>query len=292
MYIIVDSGSTNTDWRIVYNDGKIISATSEGLNPLFLNENTIGDILKTFFSEYIYKNTSCNSDYEIISDIYFYGAGIVSEEVKNKIFICFRNLLVHTDQGEKCKMHIWSDLRASALALFGHKKGIACILGTGANSGIWDGKNLVIQRKAGGYILGDEGSGAYLGKLLLGDYIKDLMPENLKKRFEQQYNLDYASIVKNVYNTTRPSKFLGSFSYFYKENIDNDYIKYILLKAFDAFFERFLEGVNKNLKVSFAGSIAKNFEEILTLSAENHGFQIGIIVDRPIDLLINVLRND
>lgn len=286
MYIIVDSGSTNTDWRIVYNDGRIISATSEGLNPLFLNETTIGDIIQTFFKEEIAPNL------EKISNIYFYGAGIVSEEVKNKIFICFRNVLIHTEQGDECKMHIWSDLHASALALFGHNKGIACILGTGSNSGIWDGKNLVIQRKAGGFILGDEGSGAYIGKLLLGDYIKNLMPENLKNQLEKQYNLDYASIVKNVYNTSRPSKFLGSFSYFCKENIENDYIKNLILKAFDAFFERFLEGVNTNLKVSFVGSIAENFKEILTLSAENHGFQVGKIVDRPIDLLIKCFKND
>lgn len=263
MIIIADSGSTSVDWRLIKDDASVLSYRSEGVNPVFQDSDDILRIFKDAAGHLL------KSSLQICS-IYYYGAGILSGATSDKVkmtlsraFDC-RNIVTE------------SDLLAASRALFGHSAGIAAILGTGSNSALYDGERIVRNIKAGGFILGDEGSGAVLGKNLISDYIKGLLPQDLQKDLEDEYSLSYPVIVEKVYRGNMPSRYLASFSIFMKEHESHPYIKTMLENNFKAFFERNILSYGKNkLPIGFIGSVSLAFEDVIREAASGYGFTIS-----------------
>lgn len=272
MILIADSGSTKVDWRAIKDDGSVVEIFTEGINPVFSPKEKILEILSTKLLPVLGKN---------VGDIFFYGAGVVSPEISSSLDACFKEVFPNS------VCYAQSDVLAAARALCGHRPGIACILGTGSNSCFYDGKDIAKNVRAGGFILGDEASGGYLGKRLLSDFIKGLMPQELEKIFIERYHLDYMSIVTKVYREPLPSRFLASFSPFLSEFKENPYVHKLLCSSFDEFFARNIVHYDyKKYDVNFVGSIAYYYRPFLEESALNHGMRVGKILKAPIEGLV------
>ncbi len=272
MYIIADSGSTKVDWRAVNEYGSVKGLTTPGINPVFMSEDEISGIitdkLKTLPAEEV-------------TDIFFYGAGIVSDEQKDKIANCLKAIF----QTAKCE--VASDMVAAARGLFGDKAGIACIIGTGSNSCFYDGKEIVDNVPAGGYILGDEAGGAYFGRRLLSDFIKGLLPAALEQEFTKRYDLDYPIIVEKVYRGEKPNSYLASFAAFLHDFRNHPYVTGLVKSGFEEFLRRNVTHYDfKTYEVSFVGSIAFYFKDILEKCIVAAGMKPGRIVRTPMDGLI------
>jgi len=180
-----------------------------------------------------------------------------------------------------------SDILAAAHGLSGRNPGIVCILGTGSNSCFYDGEKVVANVPALGFILGDEGSGAVLGKLLVGDILKNQLPAGLKEKFLQQFDLTQGTIIERVYRQPFPNRFLASLSPFLKQNIETPEIRALVLNAFKAFLNRNVKQYDyQNNKVHFIGSIAYYYKEILEEAICECGMQLGNIVQSPMEGLV------
>ena len=271
--LIADSGATKTDWCLVKNGETIHQFNAKGISPIFQSTEEIATVIK----EVVYPQLKD----KMPDAIYFYGSGCIPEKienVKNAIQISF----------PIDKVEVYSDLVAAAHSLCGNKPGIACILGTGSNSCEWNGKEIIHQIFPLGFILGDEGSGASLGKLLVGDVLKNQLTEELKEQFLKQYKLTPAIIIENVYRKAFPSRFLASLSPFLLENIEEPSVRRIIKKSFGDFFERnVMQYDYENNKVNFVGSIAYYYSELLKEVAKEKKITIGKINQSPMEGLID-----
>lgn len=277
MILIADSGSTKTDWRAVNKFGSVKGTSTAGINPVFMDEKQIADILKKNLVPFI----SENSD-EKLEAIYFYGAGVVDEA--RSAVIC--GALKKHFPDAACEAA--SDLLAAARALCGHQEGIACIVGTGSNSCFYDGGQIVSNVRAGGFILGDEAGGAWIGKRLLSDYIKGLLPTAINEKFEKTFGLDYPTIVSKVYKEPMPNAFLASFAPFLTDFKNHPYVKNLLKEGFESFLARnVMQYDYKNREINFVGSVAYYFKEALVKALVAGGMKPGRIVRKPMDGLIN-----
>lgn len=222
MILIADSGSTKTDWRLISEKEEVKSVSTPGINPFYQTEEEIENQISTL----LYPELMGFS----VKKIFFYGAGCAFEDkkqiVKNAISVSF----------PKAQIEIESDLLAAARGLFLKEKGIACILGTGSNSCFYDGKNIIHNVSPLGFILGDEGSGAVLGKKFAADCLKNQLPEKLKDKFLKQYDLTPAQIIESVYKKPFPNRFLAQFTRFLSENIAEPSIYNIVFDSFTEFF--------------------------------------------------------
>lgn len=276
MILIADSGSTKVDWRAISNDGTVLELTTEGINPVFQTKEIILSIINDKLVPAFGKD---------ITDIFFYGAGVVSAEMGELLGTYFSEVY------PGCKTVADSDILAAAKALCGDNPGIVCIMGTGSNSAFYDGEKIVRNVKAGGFILGDEASGGYLGKRLISDFIKELLPEDLKAEFDKRYNLTYLDIVKEVYKSPVPSRFLASFSPFLSEFREHPYVKALLEDSFDQYLTRNIRHYDyKNNKVNLIGSIAFYYQDILKERAALQGMEIGRIIKSPIIGLVEYYK--
>lgn len=276
MILIADSGSTKVDWRAISNDGTVLELTTEGINPVFQTKEIILSIINDKLVPAFGKD---------ITDIFFYGAGVVSAEMGELLGTYFSEVY------PGCKTVADSDILAAAKALCGDNPGIVCIMGTGSNSAFYDGEKIVRNVKAGGFILGDEASGGYLGKRLISDFIKELLPEDLKAEFDKRYNLTYLDIVKEVYKSPVPSRFLASFSPFLSEFREHPYVKALLEDSFDQYLTRNIKHYDyKNNKVNLIGSIAFYYQDILKERAALQGMEIGRIIKSPIIGLVEYYK--
>lgn len=271
MIIIADSGSTKVDFRIIDDEGKVRKAACSGLNPVYVSSQVIQDSLK----EQVLPLSGRKVD-----AIYFYGAGVIGEtadKVRNAFTEVFDYDLIYVE----------SDMLGAARALFGDRAGIACILGTGSNSCCYDGRKIVQNVRSGGFILGDEAGGADLGKRLLKAYIKGLMPASLEQEFRERYKLDYAAIVRHVYREPEPGRFLGSFSPFLDEHLDDPFVVNLLVDAFNDFIRvNVMQYDCGHLKVGFVGSVASVYRDILAKCLDDAGLQLGAIMNSPVDALV------
>lgn len=275
--LIADSGSTKVDWRALMPDGTVKSINTEGINPVF---QTPGHIIGIFREKLLPELGSG------VGDIYFYGAGVLSEENSNVLQKCFKSVF------EDSTCHAASDILAAARALCGHRAGIACIMGTGSNTCLYNGNDVVKNVRAGGFILGDEASGGVLGRKLLSDFIKGLLPEEIEKDFVRRYHLDYPKIVQKVYKEPLPSRFLASFSPFINEYRSHPHIDRLLRTSFEEFFTRNIYSYDyKAYDVNLVGSIAYYYEDILREVAAEKGVKIGRILKAPIEGLVEYHRN-
>lgn len=272
MQLIADSGSTKVDWRAIKDDGSIVEISTEGINPVFITPEEIVKILSQKLLPVIGPG---------VKNVYFYGAGVVSPQLIATLSESFKKVFPESETFAA------SDVLAAARALCGHNPGIACIMGTGSNSCFYDGENIAKNVRAGGFILGDEASGGVLGKKLISDFIKGLLPAHIQAEFDKRYDLDYMKVVEKVYKQPMPSRFLASFAPFINEFIADPYMENLVNTSFDEFFKRNISQYDyKNHTVNFVGSIAFYFKEKLVASAERNGMKVGRVLKTPIEGLV------
>lgn len=272
MTLICDCGSTKAEWVVLEGNNVSKRFITNGFNPTFTDNATMNDIVDGV------KKSIDNQD---VNEIFFYGSGCGSDANKLRIKMIFIKYF------PKSISEIYPDTLAACHALFGRNAGVACILGTGSNTCFYDGENITKSVASLGFMIGDEGSGCHIGKRIVHDYFLGLMPDNLRKKFDEKYHLDREAFLKKVYQGEQPSRYLAEFSKFASENIDNQYIKNVVVDCFEAFIASFrLSSTN----VAFVGSIAFAFQEILTQVLENHHIKCEKIIKSPMDGLIEYYK--
>lgn len=274
MILLADSGSTKTDW-VVVNDGVTVKTfQTVGLNPYFVSTGEATDILREPFGRHL--------DSFSVSHIYFYGAGCSSASKKAVIQGALETLL----PGAKAETE--HDLLAAARGLFGQKEGIAGILGTGSNSCVYDGEKITEQLFSLGYMFGDEGSGAHLGKIYIADHLKKRAPEEIRQAFVKSHGLSDEDILTHIYKKANPNRFLASFTRFLKENIDNPYVYSLVKGCFDAYFREQICVFSgyQNKPFGCIGSIGFHFREVVEVSARESGVTPEKFMASPIEGLI------
>lgn len=280
--LIVDSGSTKTSWCFAFlpdtksADGAR-TVTTEGLNPAVMSAEEVEKKIAKALNHCLQSLSISAAD---VDNVFFYGAGciagrtvVVSESISS--------ILVDA------KIYVADDLLGAARALCGHEAGIACILGTGSNSCLYDGKNIVSHTPALGYVLGDEGSGAVLGRKFLNAVLKQTLPENICKRFLQESGLDMAEVINRVYRSPAPNRFLASMSKYIHGYLDEKEVRDIVIDNFEDFIRNNILAYGDEFRtINVVGSIAYHYKEQLTEAASRNGFQIGKIIKSPIEGLI------
>ena len=274
MNLIADSGSTKTAWVLSYGSQIVSQFETAGINPFFQTEDEIKNQIKETLLPQIGDNK--------VKNVYFYGAGCADPEKNRTLEELFK-----VEVGAE-EVFVASDMLGAARGLLGRESGIACILGTGANSGVYDGDKLVKGVYAGGYILGDEGSGGVLGKLLISDWVKKQMPQDIYDVLTEEYGLTYLGVVDRVYKQPFPNRWLAQFTKFMSVYREHPYVHNLLVEAFKAFFNRNIKQYAEweELEVAFVGSIAYYFNVELTEAAESCGIRLGKVMQNPIEGLV------
>lgn len=269
MILIADSGASKTDWRILNREQVIEQAHSIGYNPYY---QPIGQ-----FDQEV-REVLVPQIKHPIKKIFYYGTGCSSDKNRTNIRTVLSRYFAHAH------IEVWHDLLAAARSLCGEEKGIACILGTGSNSCYYDGSQIVDNVTSLGYVLGDEGSGAYMGKRILADYLRKEMPEKLWDQFKKRFPMKYGEILDRVYSQEMPSRFLGGFSHFIFQHLKEPYCYQLVYDGFSQFIEKNVMKYNdyKNLKVHFVGSVAFYFSDILRQVAHDKGITLKNILESPI----------
>ncbi len=267
MILLADSGSTKTTWALCHQGQAIATHTTIGLNPF---HQSVSDISNTVAA---LPETMRHAD-----SVRFYGAGCTQEK-KECVANALRTVFAHANIG------VESDMLGAAHALLQHERGIACILGTGANSCLYDGEQIVQNVPPLGYILGDEGSGAVIGKRFVGDCLKNQTPAALKQLFLDTYATSAADIVEHVYRQPQANRYLAQFAPFLSANIDRyDYIRTLVSDCFRDFFVRNVLQYDDAhaLPIAFVGSVAYHFAAPLRNTAQALGLTISKIEQSPI----------
>ncbi|UKK68567.1 ATPase [Prevotella communis] len=270
--LIADSGSTKTDWAFMG-----MRMQTQGINPFHQDEDTIRGILK---DELLPQLTS---DIRHLTSILFYGSG-VRPELEEKM----RRLLGEAfPQAEHIEAH--GDLLGAARALCNNEEGIACILGTGANSCLYDGERIVKNTPPMGYILGDEGSGAVLGARFLNALYKNRLSNEVKVAFEAYSGMSMAQVIERVYRQPMANRWLASLSAFIHEQIGNPQIEQLVIDNFRDFIQRDIAPYQrKDLPINAVGSIAFYYQQQLEKAVKEEGYTLGKIVRSPLDALVEM----
>ncbi len=268
--LIADSGSTKTEWRLLRQKRKVTIFT-QGLSPYFLDARAIEAILRKELIPELPKDS--------ISAIYFYGTGNANPGNARMI----KGVLKKVFPGAASE--VMHDLMGAARALCGKEKGVACILGTGSNSCAYNGKNIVKNSPGLGYVLGDEGSGAYLGKSVLQYYLYHTFDEELSMKFEAQYTSKPADILEAVYKQPLPNRYLASFAHFLSENRGHYMVENIIEDGINDFFFRHLCKYRESWSqtIHFTGGVAYAFRDVVRELGHAYEFDIGHIRATPMD---------
>lgn len=279
MILITDSGSSKCTWCFAQGTEKQIRITTTGINPSTQEREVILQIIRQELFPALQKQESIFSAAKP-EKIFFYGAGCTEARKNFMAEIlqeCFETEIIE----------VYSDMLGAARSMFQRNTGIACILGTGANSCLYNGEDIIAQTPAMGYILGDEGSGAYLGKMLVRALFKGRMPAHLMQAFQKEYQLDLPTVIERTYRTPMANRFLASLTPFLHQYRTEKEIHELLCNAFDDFIFFNLESYRtKSNKVSFIGSIAFYFQEELDSCLKNRGFQMERVIRDPMDGLL------
>lgn len=269
MILIADSGASKTDWRILDKNGKIEQAQTIGFNPYYQPIEQFDQEVREVLMPQV-KHP--------IDKIFYYGTGCSSDKNRKLIRNVLEVFFPHAH------IEIWHDLLAAARALCGNEEGIACILGTGSNSCYYDGSKIVENVTSLGYLLGDEGSGSYLGKKIIADYLRKDLPENLWGQFKKRFPFDSGEILDRIYVQEMPSRFLGSFSHFIFQHLKEPYCYKLVYDGFNEFFEKNVMKYSqyKTVKVHFTGSVSFYFSDILRQVANDKGITVKNILESPI----------
>jgi N-acetylglucosamine kinase-like BadF-type ATPase len=273
MILLADGGSTKVDWRLVDGNKEIKQISTKGANPFFRTREDISEEIRQVIKPIL-------NGYNIDA-VYFFGAGCASPE---------KNIIIKdaiADHINTPLIEVGSDLVAAAKGLCGTSKGIACILGTGSNSCYYDGEEIKENVSPLGYILGDEGSGAVLGRLFLGACLKNQLTKGLKEKFLKEYDLTPNIILDTVYKQPMANRFLASLSPFIVDNLQDKIIHNLVYNAFrDFFVKNVMQYDYKNNEVHFTGSVAYHYKQILLKVGTDLGITIGSIAQSPMEGLI------
>ena len=268
--LIADGGSTKIDWTIVSGISQK-TFRSPGINPVLWNIGKIEQMLRE------------GLPHEILSDVesvYFYGAGCLGRSAE-KMQEALMRVVAHD-----AEIEVESDLLGAARALFGNERGIACILGTGSNSALYDGKEIISNIHPLGYILGDEGSGASMGKHFLNALYKGRLPESLREDFETETGLTYDDVIDHVYRQPMANKFLASLVIFVSKRRKE--CAELLNEEFDNFIEKDILPYNHcELPVGIVGGVGYEFHEELKEIFLRHGLKLNKVVARPMENLVD-----
>ncbi len=279
MYFIVESGSTKSDWVLVDSKNNQSFYSTMGFNPYFHSSDLIENELK--------KHVDILAVADDVQGVYFYGAGCSSDEmnqiVEKGLKQIFRNANVVVDH----------DLLACAYATYSGKPGISCIIGTGSNSCLFDGKELTEVVPALGYILGDEGSGSYFGKQLLSNFLYHKLPVHVEADFIATYQLDKDQIVNHVYREPNANVYIASFMPFIAKHKDEPFFSEMMYQGFKKFMEVHVCCYEnyRDTEVHFVGSLSKIFEAELNKAARELGVSITSIIQKPVTGLVNYHLN-
>ena len=275
MKIIADSGSTKTQWVLLEEGKENRFFFTVGLNPYFLDMDSISAIIQSCFL-----GVAVNQ----VNEVYFYGSGCALPDKCNQVHRALTKVFCDA------KIVVYSDVLASAHALFAAHAGVACILGTGSNAGVYDGVQFSSKVKSLGYLLGDEGSGSYIGRQLLQSYLRKEMPLTLASLFEKEFDVNHVVVLDHLYKQASPNKYLASFAPFASKHTADPFIDVLIHEAFGDFIKYQLSTLpfDKSLKVGFVGSIAYYFQDILKEEIEKEGYRMGKVFKEPIYSLIEL----
>lgn len=271
MQLIADSGSTKTDWRLLHADGSVGQARTTGFNPYYQTADDITTELTAQLRPLVSQP---------VTDIYFYGAGIANAE---RGAVLAEGLKRVFPEVQRIETH--SDMLGAARALCGHEAGIACILGTGANSCRVENGEIVEQMGTLGFWLGDEGSGGYLGKALVTHFLRRELPADLEARFRTRFpDCNRETVLEHAYRQPFPNRYFAGFSKFLFDNRQHPFAYHLIDEAFRFFFERYVGkyAAAHSLKIHFTGSVAFYYNDILRQVAADQGFTLGIVMENPI----------
>ncbi len=275
MQLIVDSGSTKTDWVLLQDNQILISTHSIGINPYFQNKDEVSDIISKQVKPHLENHLSK------IELVHYYGTACSTEEncllIKNAI---------QQSLGLK-NIYVEHDLLAAARALCQREWGIAGILGTGSNSCLYDGKNILENVPSAGYLWSDYGGGSQIGKYMMRDYFESNMPKDVREAFEAA-GYTKENILNNVYKKGVPSKYLATVSGFASQHIQHPYIIKLLKECFTSFFVQQVGKYTnaKRYKVHTVGSIGFYYKDLIAEVAQEQGFEMGTVIKSPIEGLI------
>jgi glucosamine kinase len=274
MILVADSGSTKCDWMLIKSDTERIKTHTMGFNPFFHRSELIASELQ--------KNALLMEIAPSVTHVYFYGAGCSSIDRNNIVKEGLQAVFQQTHE-----IVVDHDLLGAALATTKGEQGIACIIGTGSNSCYFNGVHIEEAVPALGYVLGDEGSGSYFGKILLSNFLYHRLPKDISEALKDTYDLSKEGIFENTYNKANPNVYLASFMRFVSDHREHPYFKDMIYRGLSTFasihvwcYDNFRE-----VPVHFVGSVAYYFREILEEVAANHRFKIGRIEKRPVDPL-------
>ena len=275
MRLIIDAGSTKMGWILM--EGHEVKAhfVTKGFNP---NYSPIQDLVETCHGASLPNG---------IQSIHYYGTGCGNEQNCNVIKEVFQK------QFPNAEIHVTHDMMAACHAVLGHEKGIACILGTGSNSCLYDGENIAEKAVSLGYMVGDEGSGMHVGREVVRSYFYGFMPEDLRQQFEAEYHLELKDFIQNLYHSGQPSKYLATFAKFAGGHQTNTFIKELVKGCFKSFVEDFIMRYAecKSLKISFIGSVAFHFKDILKETLADYGLTLGEVMPSPAEGLIRYYQS-
>ncbi len=274
-YLIADSGATKTEWRLE-SDTESETFFTEGLSPYYHTTDTISDVIDTHLKPDLGDHS--------IDKIFFYGAGCDSPE-RDAIV---EQALHHHFQDAKIEVN--EDLLAAARACCGNEPGIACILGTGSNSCLYDGEKIVEHIPPLAFILGDEASAGYFGKKLINSYFRREIPDELKDDLEDNYNMSLSHIMLELYDDgAQQSRFIASYSKFLGKHSEHPFAKDILHEGFENFITRIVKKYEDaaSRKVSFVGSVANAHQELIKEILREEGLKSGRFVQKPLERLVN-----
>ena len=277
MYLIADSGSTKTDWCLCNGSTILSNIQTQGINPYHQTEEAIENVLREELLPQSSQFMAHSSKLKVI----FYGSGCANDTACNRVKGALSKVLGVAD------ITVHSDLLGAAHALCGHEEGIACVLGTGSNSCLYNGKEIIANTPPLGYILGDEGSSAVLGRRLVGDCLKNQLPEAIRNEFLAEYQLTQEIILEKVYRQPLANRFLASLTPFLSKHREVPEVHKLLVESFTDFFVRNVKQYRRPwLRIHFVGSIANAFPAELKEAAESLGMELGTILQSPMEGLI------
>ena len=272
MIVIADSGSTKCNWQLVDDSGSVRRVQSRGINAVLQHPDEVEALLRETFAEPVQADA-----------LHFYGAGCGERYPEQSARL--REALARYFPA--ARIAVESDLMGAARALLGGRAGIACILGTGSDSCDYDGVRIVRNTPPLGWVLGDEGSGTYIGRQLVGNLLKGLCDESLRRLFFEEERLDYDEIIRRVYREGMANRFLASFTRFVARHIDRPELDELVCEAFRAFVRRNLAHYPADAEVSALGGVACHFERQLRHVLATEGLRAGRIVETPDEGLLN-----
>ena len=275
--IIVESGATKSDWRVLGQDGREVKRfLRAGTNVSSMKLEDIKSTLTEAFA---------SEGLEKAAGFYLYTAGVVTPEIADNLVNHLRSL------AQIDEIEINNDLMGAARGACGHEPGIAAILGTGSNTCFYDGSTLSQKVYSGGYVIGDEGSGASLGKLFLADFIKGLVPDEIARDFAKEFDSSYAGIVQGVYRSASPSGYLGSLAPFILRHYSHPYAKALVDKNFQSFIDRsLLRYDTARYPVGIVGGFGWACKDIITPLLDKAGIKVSRFIKAPIEGLCEYHR--